>query len=81
MNYIDNWQSEMHETFGFYSFSEWENELEKIGFKIVKGSQSFQSKYIIEKMYKERVNLYSLSDGKLIEEDYPPTNMILVGEK
>jgi len=81
MNYIDNWQSEMREEFGFWSFKKWEKELKKIGFKIVDGSKDFQSQYIIDKMYKGKVVLCSLKGKKLIEENYPPTNMILAGEK
>ncbi len=81
MNYVENWQSEMHEEFGFWSFKQWKEELNKIGFKVVEGSKEFQSKYIIEKMYNGKVALYSLKGKKLFEEAYPSTNMILAGEK
>ena len=81
MNYVDNWDSEMHESFSFWSFSQWKKVLEKIGFKIVEGSKSFQSQYIIDKMYKGKAILYK-KVGKNIEKiDYPPTNMILAAEK
>jgi acetate kinase len=69
----------MHEEFGFWSFSKWKKELEKAGFRVVDGSKEFQNRYIIENMYKEKVKLYK--NKKLAEEDYPATNMILVGEK
>jgi len=81
MNYVENWQSEMHEEFGFWSFKQWKGELNKLGFKVVEGSKEFQSKYIIEKMYKGKVALYSLKGKELAEQDYPSTNMILAGEK
>jgi SAM-dependent methyltransferase len=81
MNYTDNWQSEMHEEFGFWSFSDWKKELEKIGFRIVTGSHSFKSDYIIKKMYKGKAMLYKQNSGSLKTIDYPPTNMILCGEK
>ena len=81
MNYTDNWKSEMHEEFGFYSFSKWQKELKKAGFRIVAGSQTFQSKYIIDNMYRNRASLYKLKGKKFIEIDYPPTNMIIAGEK
>lgn len=81
MNYIDNWQSEMHEEFGFWSFSQWEKKLKEIGFEIIQGSHSFQSEYIINNMYKGKAKLYEFQQNQLIELNYPPTNMILVGEK
>ncbi|MBI2045072.1 methyltransferase domain-containing protein [Candidatus Pacearchaeota archaeon] len=81
MNYADNWQSEMHEEFGFWSFEEWREELNKAGFDIVAGSHSFKSKYIVEKMYGGKVKLCKEKGNGLIAIDYPDTNMILVGEK
>ncbi len=81
MNYIDNWHSEMHEEFGFWSFSDWKKELKKAGFEIVYGSHPFKSDYIIEKMYKGKVSLFEKRGKNLVPFDYPPTNMILAGEK
>ena len=81
MNYVDNWKSEMHEEFGFWNFSDWKNNLEKIGFEIMEGSKSFSNQYIIEKSYKGKVELYEKVKGRLKLIDYPQTNMILVGEK
>lgn len=81
MSYTDNWASEMHEEFGFYSFSRWKKELEKIGFRIVSGSKSFKNPYIINNKYHGRARLHTFKNGALAPEDYPPTNMILVGEK
>jgi len=81
MNYTDNWQSEMHEEFGFWSFNDWKKELKKIGFEIIVGSHPFKSEYIIQKMYKEKVTMYKEKGKDFVVLDYPPTNMILVGEK
>jgi SAM-dependent methyltransferase len=81
MTYIDNWMSEMHEEFGFWSFDKWKEELIKIGFKIVEGSREFKSEYIIDKMYKPRAKLFKFEKKELKEIDYPATNMILAGEK
>lgn len=81
MTYTDNWESEMHEEFGFYSFKEWCSKLEQNGFHIVSGSKAFKNPYIIENKYKSRVTLHSLKKNKLKKISYPPTNMILVGEK
>ncbi len=81
MNYIDNWQSEMNEEFGFWNFKEWKLVLKKIGFDIVEGSKEFKSQYIIDKMYKDKVKIFKIENKNLFQIDYPSTNMILVGEK
>ncbi len=81
MNYTDNWKSEMHEEFGFWSFTDWKKEMKKIGFEIVAGSHPFKSEYIIEKMYTGKVTLYKQKGKELIVTKYPPTNMILAAEK
>ncbi len=81
MTYTDNWESEMHEEFGFYSFEIWKEKLRQAGFKIVAGSKEFKNPYIISKKYKDRAVLYGLKNGKLYQRTYPSTNMILVGEK
>lgn len=80
-NYTDNWQSEMHEEFGFYSFSKWQEVLKAIGYHIVSGSRAFKNPYIIDHSYKDKVTLYTYQNGVLVLEEYPDTNMILVGEK
>ena len=36
---------------------------------------------LLEKMYKGRVMLYKIKNKKLVEQNFPPTNMILAGEK
>ena len=81
MNYIDNWQSEMHEEFGFWNFSDWKKELKEIGFEIVAGSHPFKSEYIIEKMYTGKVIIYKQKGKDLAIVNYPSTNIILAGEK
>jgi hypothetical protein len=81
MNYVDNWQSEMHEEFGYWSINDWKRELDNIGFDVVEGSRSFSSQYIIDKMYSGKATLYKVVEGRLKEISYPPTNMILAAEK
>ncbi len=81
MTYTDNWNSEMHEKFGFWDFLTWKKQLEKAGFKIVPGSMDFRSDYIIDKVYRPRVNLYRKSKNGLMQIDYSQTNMIPAGEK
>jgi SAM-dependent methyltransferase len=81
MTYVDNWESEMHEEFGYYSFSRWQEELTKQGFSIVEGSKPFHNPYIIDRRYRGNVSLFKKEGDRLVPVDYPPTNMILVGEK
>ena len=81
MSYTDNWHSEMHEEFGFWSFSDWNKELKKAGFEIVAGSHPFKSEYIIKKMYKGKVTIYKQRRKNLVIINYPQTNMIIAGEK
>jgi SAM-dependent methyltransferase len=81
MNYVDNWQSEMHEEFGFWNFSDWKKEMNKIGFEIVAGSHPFRSEYIVEKMYRGKVSIYKKKGKDLVIVNYPPTNIILAAEK
>src|SRR3989338_2241845 len=81
MNYVENWQSEMHEEFGFWDFNDWRKVLEKAGFKIVPGSREFKSDYIIKNHYDGKVILYKPKGKELIRIDYTSTNMILAGEK
>lgn len=81
MTYTDNWASEMHETFGFYSFSQWQKVLRQHGFTVVAGSKSFQNEYIIDTMYQPRASLFTIRGKRLHPLTFPPTNMILVGKK
>ena len=81
MTYVDNWESEMHEEFGYYSYPRWTEELAKAGFRIVEGSRPFQNPYIIEKRYRGNITLFKKEGDALRPIDFPPTNMVLVGEK
>ena len=81
MTYIDNWESEMHEEFGFYSFDRWTKELKNIGFSIVEGSKPFTNQWIVENKYRSRVSLFRKDGEVLIPIGFPATNMVLVGEK
>jgi SAM-dependent methyltransferase len=80
-NYTDNWDSEMHEEFGFYSFSKWQNLLQEMGYEIAHGSRTFLNPHILEHSYQGNVALFTRHGDELVPEPYPPTNMILVGEK
>ena len=86
-DYADNWKSELNEEFAFWSFSEWKNELKKAGFSVIEnpndktGSRAYSNQWIVENRFKNKVELYKMNSGKLVQADYPVTNMVLVGEK
>jgi SAM-dependent methyltransferase len=80
-DYIDNWQSEMHETFAYWSFNEWKEQVEKVGFQIVSSSVAFSNPWIVENRFKNKVSLFKRVDGKVEQMEYPVTNMFLIAEK
>ncbi|MBI2591085.1 MAG: methyltransferase domain-containing protein [Candidatus Brennerbacteria bacterium] len=41
MDYTDNWESEMHEEFGFYTFKHWIEELERQVLRLLRGQNRF----------------------------------------
>lgn len=80
-DYIDNWQSEMHETFCFWDFKEWTDVLEKTGFRILPDSHPYTNEWIVKNRLKGKVDLFEqVSDG-VVELPYPVTNMILIAGK
>jgi hypothetical protein len=80
-DYIDNWQSEMHETFCFWDFNEWTDILEQTGFKVLPDSHAYTNEWIVENRLKGKVELFEETPNGVIELSYPVTNMILVAEK
>lgn len=91
--YTDNWDSEMHERFCFWSFDDWKRFLESKWFQIDMRSRSFQNSWIVEnrrkldknplRLYKghEAIKLYKDDDEGLDRIDYPVTNMIMIAKK
>jgi hypothetical protein len=80
-DYIDNWQSEMHETFCFWDFNEWRDILEKTGFRVLPYSHAYTNEWIVENRFKGKVELFEEAPNGVVELSYPVTNMILVAEK
>jgi hypothetical protein len=80
-DYIDNWQSEMHETFCFWSFNEWKQNLQAAGFTILPESNAYTNPWIVENRLKGKVELFEKTDSGLSQINYPVTNMILLAEK
>lgn len=80
-DYVDNWESEMHETFCFWDFDEWISELISIGFNVLPASHAYTNDWIVEHRLKDRVQLFEDSLQGPIARPYPVTNMLMVAEK
>jgi hypothetical protein len=80
-DYVDNWQSEMHETFCFWDYDEWTANLELAGFKVLPESHAFTSEWIIENRLKRKAELFENCGGLIQALPYPDTHMILVAER
>lgn len=89
MDYLDNWQSEMHEQFAFWEFAEWKQALLQAGFHLLEnpnypqqGSRVYLNNWLVENRYTGKVALFTRqADGQLTPLPFPPSNIILVGEK
>ena len=83
-DYIDNWRSELNEEFGFWAFSDWKRELEKIGFNLLEDedeSHAYVNDWIVKNRFKDKVELFEKKGRTLVKIDYPVTNVVLVAEK
>jgi hypothetical protein len=77
-DYSDNWQSEMHERFCFWTFEDWKAELEKVGFQIDAASKAYPNQWLIDHRYKGKVGLFEYLDGTLVELAFPETHILMV---
>ena len=50
-DYTDNWESEMHESFCFWSYADWERAAVAAGFEIAPGSQGFTNPWLVEQRF------------------------------
>jgi hypothetical protein len=80
-DYLDNWESEMHETFCFWDFNEWKNNLEAAGFIVSPESRAYTNAWIVENRLKGKVELFTGDNSQLTPLEYPVSHMILLGEK
>lgn len=87
-DYVDNWRSEVQEEFAFWSFDEWKGALARAGFRVLEnpnhpeeGSRAYTSAWRVEHNFRNKVTFYTLDKGTFIEQPYPVTNMVLIGEK
>jgi hypothetical protein len=87
-DYTDNWASELHEEFCFWSFEEWKHELTDAGFSVIenpneptRGSRAYASEWIVKNRFEGKVGLFVRDGDGLRKIDWPVTNMVLIGEK
>lgn len=80
-DYLDNWRSEMHETFCFWSFAQWRAAVERAGLHVVPGSNAFTNAWIVQNRFEGKVRLGRRAGGTLEPIAWPVTNMLLVAEK
>lgn len=80
-DYVDNWQSEMHETFCFWDFAQWRQAVEQVGFAVHPASHAYTNPWIVENRYRGKVDLFRKIGTTLEPMAYPVTNMVLIAEK
>lgn len=87
-DYHENWVSEMNEEFTFWDFSEWQEELRKVGFTIATDmaippqySRVYQNEWIVKNRWEGVASLWIDGSGMLVPYPFPVTTMVLVGEK
>lgn len=78
MEYADNWLSEMHEAFCFWSFADWTRELGDAGLTVLPGSHAYVNPWRVQHSFQKRVRLYDVGGTPL---PFPVTNMVLAAEK
>jgi hypothetical protein len=87
-DYVDNWSSEMHEEFAFWGFADWKAALARAGFSVLENpnepqssSRVYTNPWIVSKRYDGRAALFVQDGPRLAPLAWPPTNIVLVGEK
>lgn len=80
-DYTDNWESEMHETFTFWSFEDWTSALEKVGFTIMPASNAYVNDWIVQNRLVGKCELFEHAGNSLQPMSYPVTNMLMIAEK
>lgn len=79
-DYTENWDSEMSESFTHWSQMDFETALEKVGFDVIH-SETYTNSWIEENRFEEEAEMYEIEGEDFVESEYPPTNIVLVGEK
>jgi len=80
-DYVDNWESEMHETFCFWDFQEWRTQLGTSGFHVLPESHAYTNEWIVQNRLVGKVSLYNQTSDGIESLPYPVTNMLMIAEK
>jgi SAM-dependent methyltransferase len=80
-DYLENWESEMHEEFAFWSFADWKLTLQTAGFTVNPASHVYTNQWIVENRWQGKVALFHLNGNELQQVDFPPTTIVLAAEK
>ncbi|AFD09111.1 class I SAM-dependent methyltransferase [Solitalea canadensis] len=80
-DYTDNWESEMHETFTFWSFEDWKSHLEEVGFTVMPTSSAYTNDWIVQNRLIGKCELFEMGGDTLKPMNYPVTNMLMIAEK
>ncbi len=80
-DYLDNWRSEMHETFCFWSLPDWKAALEQAGFVVQAATHAFTNPWLVQNRYEGTVRLFRRGTAGLEPFPWPVTTMLLVAEK
>lgn len=87
-DYVNNWDSEMNEEFAFWDFAEWKGALHAAGFRVVedpndpeRGSRVYTNPWIVRNRWEDKVALFRRHSDGLQPLPFPPTNIVLVGQK
>jgi hypothetical protein len=77
-DYTDNWYSEMHERFCFWSLRDWKEHLEKAGFRILDETKAYTNPWIAENRWEGKVELL---DDAFLPLPAIPTNALILAVK
>ena len=81
-DYLDSWQSEMHERFCFFSHQEWVEYLKRVGFEVTTQSRAITNEWLIENRFAPAADVYVMSDETLTrDQSAPTTNTLLIARK
>lgn len=75
-----NLQAELKEKFGIWTVNEYKKVLSDIGFNVVH-AESFLLDYLLQTHYTKNFEVYCEQNGVLSHAPYPPSTILLVGEK
>lgn len=80
-DYLDNWDCEMNEEFAFWDLLDWKRELQEAGFAIRPESRAYLNPWIAKNRWEGKTELFARSGQPATPLPFPPTTMVLVGEK